>query len=225
MMHQVWFLESNSYKLICNYLESKINRWKLSKGTVRKYLPGLIKAMHNCGIEFDNDDFKKYVEKCEPKLEVSKIINNYQEIVNKAISCKTHKQSRLFLADCLIYNLMFITKCPEEMLLSIKLNDIEEYMDTSSSIMHKRYKIKLGEYGNTIISKKAYIAIYAICKIINGWNKSIAILSNYTSSNFHTRFSRHHNNYLSILMKNRQKHNGEWIESNKLNEFLNNFIK
>ena len=161
--------------------------------------------MHNYGIKFDNDDFKKYVEKCEPKMELSKIISNYQEIVNKAISCKTHKQCRLFLADFLIYNLMLITNCPEEMLLSIRLIDIEEYMYTSSSLMHKSYKIKLGEYGNTIIPKKAHIAIYAICKIINEWNKSIAILNNYTSSNFHTRFSRHHKNYLSILMKNRQK--------------------
>ena len=109
MMHQVWFLASNSYNLICNYLESKINRWKLSKGTIQKYLNGLIKAMHNCGMEFDSDDFKKYVEKCGPEVKVSKIISNYQEIVDKVISCKTHKQCRLFLADCLIYNLMFIT--------------------------------------------------------------------------------------------------------------------
>ena len=89
--------------------------------------------MHNCGIEFDSDDFKKYVEKCEPEVKVSKIISNYQEIVDKVISCKTHKQCRLFLADCLIYNLMFITNCPEEMILSIKLNDIQEYIDTSNS--------------------------------------------------------------------------------------------
>ena len=35
IMHQVWLLASNSSNLICNYLESKINRWKLSKGTIQ----------------------------------------------------------------------------------------------------------------------------------------------------------------------------------------------
>ena len=59
MMHKVWFIASNSYNLICNYLEWKINKWKLSKGTIQKYLPGLIKAMHNCGIEFDSNNLKK----------------------------------------------------------------------------------------------------------------------------------------------------------------------
>ena len=153
MMHQVWFLASNSYNLICNYLESKINSWKLSKGTIQKYLPGLIKAMYNCGIEFDSDNFKKYVEHCEPEVKKYKIINNYQEIVDKAISCKTQKQCKLFLTDCLIYNLMFITNCPEKMLLSLKLNDIWEYVDTSNSFKQNTYIIKLGEYENTQISK------------------------------------------------------------------------
>ena len=57
-MLQVWFFSSSSYNLICNYLQSKINKWELSKVTIQKYLPGLIKAMHNCGIEFNSDSFK-----------------------------------------------------------------------------------------------------------------------------------------------------------------------
>ena len=34
MMHQVWFKASNSNNLIWNHIESKINKWKLSKGTI-----------------------------------------------------------------------------------------------------------------------------------------------------------------------------------------------
>ena len=60
---------------------------------------GLIKAMHNCGIKFDNDNLKKYVELCEPEVKISKVISNYQEIVDKAIGCNTQKQSKHFLAD------------------------------------------------------------------------------------------------------------------------------
>ena len=133
MMLQVWFFSLSSYNLICNYLQSKINKWELSKVTIQKYLPGLIKAMHNCGIEFNSDSFKDFVVQCEPEVKSSKIISNYQEIINKVVSSKTHKQCKLFLADCLIYNLMFITNCSEEMLLSLKLSDIWEYIDTSDS--------------------------------------------------------------------------------------------
>ena len=89
--------------------------------------------------------------------------------------------------------------------------------------MDIRYKIKLGEYENTKISKKAYKTIYAIYKILNGCNNSIAILNNYTSTNFHTRFSRHHKNYLSILTKLRKNQIGKWIESKKLDIFINNY--
>ena len=222
MMHKVWFIASNSYNLICNYLESMINRWKLSKGTIQKYLPGLIKAMHNCGIEFDSDNLKNFVEQCEPEMKTSIIIRNYQEIVNKAVSCKTHNQCKLLLADCLIYNLMFVTNCPEKMILSLKLNDIWEYVDNSNSLMHNKYIIKIGEYDNIQISKQAYNTIYAICKLIDGWDSSKAMLKNMTSSNFHTRFSRNHKNWLSRLRKFRKYQKGTWIESIKLNKFLNN---
>ena len=126
--------------------------------------------------------------------------------------------SRLLNIQLDVYN-----KLTEEMILLIKLNDIQEYIDTSNSWMDIRYKIMLGEYENTIISKKAYKAIYAICKILNGCNNSIAILNNYTSTNFHTRFRWHHKNYLSILTKIRKNQIGKWIESKKLDIFINNY--
>ena len=181
--------------------------------------------MHNCEIEFDNDNFKKYVEQCEPEVKISKIISNYYEIVDKAISCRTQKQCKLFLADCLIYNLMFITNWEEKMLLLLKLNDIWEYIDSSNSLIQNTYIIKIDEYENTLISKQAYKTIYAISKIINEWDSLKAMLNNYLSSNFHVRFSRYHKNCLSILTKFRQNQKGKWIESKKLNNLIKNFNK
>ena len=58
MMHQVWFETSNSYNLIWNHIESKINKLKISKGNIEKYLPGLIKVMYNCDIKFISDNLK-----------------------------------------------------------------------------------------------------------------------------------------------------------------------
>ena len=105
---------------------------------------------------------------------------------------------------------MFVTNCPEKMILSLKLNDICEYVDNSNSLMHNKYIIKIGEYDNIQISKQAYNTIYAICKLIDGWDSSKAMLKNMSTSNFHTRFSRNHKNWLSILRKFRkyQKENG-----------------
>ena len=39
------------------------------------------------------------------------------------------------------------------MLLSINVNDIQKYMNTSNRLMHCRYIIKLKEYENNIIKK------------------------------------------------------------------------
>ena len=157
-------------------------------------------------------------------MKTSEIIRNYQNIVDKAVSCKTHNQCKLLLADCLIYNLMFITNCPEKMILSLKLNDIWEYLDTSNSLMHNEYIIKLGEYDNIQISKQAYNTIYEICKFIDGWDSSKAMLKNLSSSNFHTRISRYHTNCLSFLTKFRKYQKDKWIESKKLNVFLNKIL-
>ena len=124
--------------------------------------------MHNCDIKFNSDNFKNFIELCEPEVKISKIICNYQNIVEKAVRSKSKKQCRLFLTDCLIYNLMFITNCPENVLLSLKLTDISEYKDTSNKIICEAYIIRLGEYKHAIISKQAYKTIYEICRIING---------------------------------------------------------
>ena len=134
-------------------------------------------------------------------MKTSKIVSNYQEIINKVVSSKTHKQYKLFLADCSIYNLMFITNCSEKMLLSLKLSDIWEYIDTSDSLMHGTYVIRLSELENIWISKQAYKTINAICKIINERHSTVAMLNNYSSTNFYAGFSRHHTHYLSILKK------------------------
>ena len=62
---------------------------------------------------------------------------------------------------------MFITNCPENVLLSLKLTDVSEFKDKSNKIISEAYTIRLGEYKNVIISKQAYKTIYEICKIIN----------------------------------------------------------
>ena len=120
---------------------------------------------------------------------------------------------------------MFVTNCPEIMILSLKLNDIWEYVDTTNSWMHNEYIIKLSEYDNIQISKQACNTIYEICKFINGLDSSKAMLKNLSSSNFHARFSRYHTNCLSILTKFRKYQKGKWIESIKLNKFLNKIFE
>ena len=50
---------------------------KTKQRNYSKCLPGLIKAMYNCRIEFDSDNFKKYVEQYEPEVKTSKIISNW----------------------------------------------------------------------------------------------------------------------------------------------------
>ena len=63
---------------------------------------------------------------------------------------------------------MFITNCPENVFLSLKLTDISECKDTSNKIISEAYIIRLSEYKHAIISKQAYKTIYEICRIING---------------------------------------------------------
>ena len=157
-------------------------------------------------------------------MKTSEIIRNYQQILDKAVSCKTHNQCKLILADCLIYNLMFVTNCPEKMILLLNLWHLR-ICGYKNSLMHNEYIIKLGEYDNIQLSKQAYNAIYEICKFINELDSSKAMLKNFSSSNFHTRFSRYHTNCLLILTKFRKYQKGKWIESIKLNEFLNKIFK
>ena len=160
--------------------------------------------MHNCDIKFNSDNFKNFIELCEPEVKISKIISNYQNIVEKAVRSKSKKHCRFFLTDCLIYNLMFITNCPKNVLLSLMLTDISEYINTSNKIISEAYIIRLGEYKHAIISKQAYKTIYEIWRIINGWDTFVALLNNYFSSNFHARFCRHYKHYLMILTKYRK---------------------
>ena len=68
--------------------------------------------------------------------------------------------------------------------------------------------------------KERLIKIHAKCKIINGWDTSITILNNYSSSSFMQDLV----GIIKIIYRySRKKGNtkGDWIKSNKLNKNLN----
>ena len=45
--------------------------------------------MHKCDIKFNSDNFKNFIDQCEPEVKISKIIWNYQNIIEKAIRIKS----------------------------------------------------------------------------------------------------------------------------------------